>query len=58
MEDQQIHERSQEIVDEEHELRERLGRGEITPDVEQARLRETEIARDQLGSAAPTAGAT
>ncbi len=47
MEDKKIHDRLQELVDKEHELRERLGRGEITPDEEQARLREIEIARDQ-----------
>jgi len=47
VQDKQIHERLQELVDKEHELRERLGRGEITPDEEHARLREIEIARDQ-----------
>ena len=48
MQDKQIHERLQELVDKEHELRERLGRGEITPDEEHARLREIEIARDPV----------
>jgi len=47
MEDKQIHERLQKLVDDEHELRESLGRGEITPDEEHARLREIEIALDQ-----------
>ncbi len=47
MEDKQIHQRLQELVDEERALRERLARGEITPDEEHARVREIEIARDQ-----------
>ncbi len=47
MEDKQIHERLQKLVDDEHELRESLGREEITPDEEHARLREIEIALDQ-----------
>ena len=47
MDDKDIHERFQRLVDEEHTLRERLGRGEITRDEEHARLRELEIALDQ-----------
>jgi len=35
------------LVDEEHQLRERLGRGEISTEEEHARLRELEVALDQ-----------
>lgn len=47
MDDSAIHERIQSLVDEEHSLRQRLGRGEITRDEEQARLREIEVAKDR-----------
>jgi len=59
MDDKDIHERFQRLVDEEHTLRERLGRGEITRDEEHARFRELEIALDQswdlLGNGRPCA---
>lgn len=47
MDDKELHERLNKLVDEERELRERLSRGEITPDQEQARVRAIEIERDQ-----------
>ena len=47
MDEKQIHERLQKLVDEEHALRESLGRGEITPEEEHRRLREIEISLDQ-----------
>lgn len=47
MDEKQIHERLQKLVDEEHALRDSLGRGEITPDEEHKRLREIEISLDQ-----------
>ncbi len=48
MEENDIHDRLSRLVDEEHELRERLAREEITPEAERARVREIEIERDQL----------
>lgn len=47
MDEKEIHQRLTSLVDDEHRLREALGRGEITPDEEQARLREIEVALDQ-----------
>ena len=47
MDEKEIHERLNSLVDEEHELRERLSRGEITPEEEQARLHAVEVALDQ-----------
>ena len=47
MDEQQIHERLQTLVDEEHALRDSLGRGEITPGEEHRRLREAEVTLDQ-----------
>ncbi|MDQ3732531.1 MAG: DUF2630 family protein [Actinomycetota bacterium] len=47
MDDNEIHERLNQLLEEEHELRERLSRDEITPDEEQTRVREIEVERDQ-----------
>lgn len=47
MDEKQIHVRLQKLVDDEHALRDSLSRGEITPEEEQTRLREIEIALDQ-----------
>lgn len=47
MDEKQIHQRLQKLVADEHELRDSLGRGEITPAEEHTRLREIEIALDQ-----------
>ena len=47
MDDKQILTRIRELVDDEHQLRERLRRGEITSAEEQARLRHLEESLDQ-----------
>ncbi len=47
MDDKQILHRIGELVDEEHELRSRAQKGQITSDDERARLAELEVALDQ-----------
>jgi hypothetical protein len=47
MDDKQIFSRIRELVDDEHQLRERLRKGEITSAEEQARLRHLEESLDQ-----------
>jgi hypothetical protein len=47
MDDKQILHHIGELVDEEHELRTRVQKGQITSDAEHARLREVEVALDQ-----------
>jgi hypothetical protein len=47
MDDKQILHRIGELVDEEHELRTRVQKGQITSDDERIRLREVEVALDQ-----------
>jgi hypothetical protein len=47
MDDKQILHQIGALVDEEHELRTRVQKGQITSDDESARLREVEIALDQ-----------
>jgi len=47
MDDKQILHRIGELVDEEHELRTRAQKGQITSDDERARLAELEVALDQ-----------
>lgn len=47
MDDKEIHERLNNLVEEEHKVRESLGKGEITPDEEHARVQKIEVERDQ-----------
>jgi hypothetical protein len=47
MDDKQILDRISELVDEEHDLRLRVQKGQIGSDEEHARLKELEIALDQ-----------
>jgi hypothetical protein len=47
MDDNSVLSRISGLVDEEHKLRQQLGRGEISSDEEHARLREMEEALDQ-----------
>lgn len=47
MDDKSVLHRINELVDEERELRTRLGRGQISADEEHARLREVEDSLDQ-----------
>ncbi|HEY2947106.1 MAG TPA: DUF2630 family protein [Micromonosporaceae bacterium] len=47
MDDKSVLHRINELVDEERELRTRLGRGQISADEERARLREVEESLDQ-----------
>jgi hypothetical protein len=47
MDQHEILEQVQSLVDQEHELRARAQRGELTPDEEQAELRRVEEALDQ-----------
>ena len=47
MDDKTVLGRIDDLVDEEHRLREQLGRGEISSDEEHARLKELEEALDQ-----------
>ena len=47
MDDKTVLSRIHGLVDEEHKLRQQLGRGEISSDEEHARLRELEEALDQ-----------
>jgi hypothetical protein len=47
MDDKTVLSRIHGLVDEEHTLREQLGRGEITSDEEHDRLKELEVALDQ-----------
>jgi hypothetical protein len=47
MDDKTVLSRINGLVDEEHQLRQQLSRGEISGDEEHARLRELEIALDQ-----------
>jgi hypothetical protein len=47
MDDKQILQQIGDLVDEEHELRTRVQKGQITSDDESARLREVEVALDQ-----------
>ncbi|GAC66566.1 DUF2630 family protein [Gordonia soli] len=45
--DKSIHDHITQLIAEEHELRAKLGRGEISADEENARLKELEVALDQ-----------
>ncbi|GAB36658.1 hypothetical protein GOOTI_232_00150 [Gordonia otitidis NBRC 100426] len=45
--DKQIHEHITDLIAEEHELRSKLGRGDITPDEENSRLSQIEVSLDQ-----------
>jgi hypothetical protein len=47
MDDKTVLSRIHGLVDEEHKLRQQLGRGEISSDDERARLTELEVALDQ-----------
>jgi hypothetical protein len=47
MRDDEILDRIKALVDEEHELRARLAAGELATDVENARVKELEVALDQ-----------
>ncbi|MGV9671356.1 MULTISPECIES: DUF2630 family protein [unclassified Gordonia (in: high G+C Gram-positive bacteria)] len=45
--DKAIHDHITDLIGEEHDLRERLGRGDIGRDEENARLKELEVSLDQ-----------
>ena len=45
--DRQIHEQISSLVNEEHELRQSLSAGDITPDEEHERLKQLEVQLDQ-----------
>lgn len=45
--DASIHDRITDLIAEEHELREKLGRGEISPEEENKRLKQIEVSLDQ-----------
>ena len=45
--DKQIHEHINDLIAEEHELRAKVGRGDITPDEENSRLSQVEVSLDQ-----------
>ena len=47
MDDKTVLSRIHGLVDEEHKLREQLGKGEISTEEEQARLKDLEVALDQ-----------
>lgn len=47
MDDKSVLGRIHELVDEEHQLRQQLGRGEISSDEEHARLKDLEVSLDQ-----------
>jgi hypothetical protein len=47
MRDDEIFTRISALVDEEHDLRDRLTTGEVTTDEEQARIKQLEVALDQ-----------